>query len=73
MPSVRIHSTIADRLRRQARTMLSPTVVATGLVAACGEIQQGELASYQGKLAKSAEFHKGVFRRLGIWVAEPSG
>jgi PKD repeat protein len=36
MPSVRIHSAIADGLRRQAKTMLSPIIVATGLVAACG-------------------------------------
>src|SRR5688572_26113971 len=36
MPGAWIHSAVADLLLRRSRRMLSPTVLATGLLAACG-------------------------------------
>ena len=36
MAVARIHSAVADLLLRRSRRMLSPTVLATGLLAACG-------------------------------------
>lgn len=36
MPVTRIHSAVADLLLRRSKRMLSPTVLATGLLAACG-------------------------------------